>query len=368
MSSGYRPYTISNWFFDSLKPIDGFLLKLIFVLAAIGFVALFSASGGLTPLFFAQIRNFILSLLCIWIFSQISPNTLLRFAVPLYSLGLLLLIAVALFGDVSKGARRWLDLKAMRIQPSEIMKLAMPMMLAWYFHQREASLNLKDFAVAAVILGIPVALIIRQPDLGTALLVLGAGFFVIFFAGLSWKILWGLLGAGLLLTPFLWFVLHDYQRERILTLIDPSRDPLGSGFHTIQAMIAIGSGGITGKGWLKGSQSYLDYIPEHTTDFILAVFAEEFGWIGILFLCGLYVAIIWRGLYIAERTNFLFARLLVAALSLAFFVYSFVNMGMVAGILPVVGVPLPFMSYGGTAMITLGIAVGIIMSVRHSRL
>jgi rod shape determining protein RodA len=369
MSSGYRPYTISNWFFDSLKVLDGFLLKLIFVLAAVGLVTLFSASGGVTSLFLSQVRNLLLSFACIWFFSQIPPNVLLRFAVPLYVFGVLLLLAVALFGDVSKGARRWLNLGVIRIQPSEIMKIAMPMMLAWYFHQKEASLNFKDFIVAALLLLIPVGLIMRQPDLGTALLVLSAGFFVIFFAGLSWRVLLGGLIVLLIVSPLAYmYGLHDYQRERIETLFDPTRDPKGAGFHIIQSVIAIGSGGVTGKGWLNGSQSYLDYIPEHTTDFILATFSEEFGWIGILVLVGLYVSIIWRGLYIAERSTFLFSRLLAASLSVAFFVYAFVNMGMVAGVLPVVGVPLPFMSYGGTALITLGVAIGMLMSIRHSRL
>lgn len=372
MSSSYRPYTASNWFFDSLKPLDSFLMKLLLVLSCIGLLTLFSADynvlTGLGDRFYAQLRNLALGFFCIWLMAQVPPNLLLRTALPLYVFGLVLLIATALFGDISKGARRWLDLGFIRIQPSEIMKLAMPMMLAWYFHQRENSLGTKDFMVAGLLLAVPVGLIMRQPDLGTSLLVLSAGFFVIFFAGLSWRILTGLFGTFLVATPMLWFVLHDYQRERILTLIDPTRDPLGAGFHTIQAMIAIGSGGITGKGWLNGSQSYLNYIPEHTTDFILAVYAEEFGWLGILVLIGLYVAIIWRGLYISARSNFMFARLLTVALSLSFFVYAFVNMGMVAGILPVVGVPLPFMSYGGTALVTLGLAIGVVMSVRYSRL
>jgi rod shape determining protein RodA len=288
--------------------------------------------------------------------------------VPIYVGGLLLLVAVALFGDVSKGARRWLHIGVTRIQPSEIMKIAMPLMLAWYFHQREAVLRLGDYGVAAVILAVPVALIARQPDLGTSVLVLAAGFYVIFFAGLSWKLIAGLAVAGLASLPVVWSLLHDYQRNRILTLLDPEQDPLGKGFHIIQSTIAVGSGGITGKGWLHGSQAHLEFLPERHTDFIFAVLSEEFGLIGNAALLTLYGLLIGRGLVIAANAPTFFSRLLAGGITLIFFTYAFVNMGMVSGMLPVVGVPLPFISYGGTALVTLFLGIGILMSISRNRM
>ena len=282
---------------------------------------------------------------------------------------MLLLLGVAAFGEVVNGARRWLNLGFGRFQPSEMMKIAMPLMLAWYFHRREGAIRLRDFAVAAVLLAVPVALVARQPDLGTALLVAAAGFYVIFLAGLSWKVLGGLAVLALAALPPLWGMLHDYQRRRILTLLDPSTDPLGSGYHIIQSTIAVGSGGIAGKGWLNGSQTHLEFIPERATDFIFAVYSEEFGLLGNLVLLALYALLIARGLSIAAQAPTLFTRLLAGAVTLIFFTYAFVNMGMVAGILPVVGVPLPFVSYGGTALATLFIGIGILMSVyRHRKL
>jgi rod shape determining protein RodA len=250
-----------------------------------------------------------------------------------------------------------------------VMKLALPMMLAWYFHKNEATLRMRDFAVAALLLVLPVLLIARQPDLGTAVLVAAVGFYVIFFAGIGWRVLVGMGVLGVAALFPLWGMLHDYQRRRILTLIDPSQDPLGAGYHTIQSTIAVGSGGITGKGWLHGTQTHLEFIPERHTDFIFAVFSEEFGLIGNLILVTLYTLLIARGLMIAANAATFYARLLAAAVTLMFFTYAFVNMGMVSGILPVVGVPLPFISYGGTALLTLFIGVGILMSVhRHRRL
>jgi rod shape determining protein RodA len=291
-----------------------------------------------------------------WIAAQVPPQTLMRFAVPVYLVGLLLLVAVALFGDVRNGARRWLSLGFGSVQPSEIMKIAMPLMLAWYFHKNESVLGMRDYLVAAVLLAIPTLLIARQPDLGTALLVAAAGFYVIFLAGLA-------------SLPFLWSLMHDYQRRRILTLLDPSEDPLGAGYHIIQSTIAVGSGGITGKGWLKGSQTHLEFIPERTTDFIFAVYSEEFGLIGNTLLLVLYLALITRGLMIAANAPTFFSRLLAGAVTLTFFTYAFVNMGMVSGILPVVGVPLPLVSYGGTALVTLFLGIGILMSInRHRKL
>jgi rod shape determining protein RodA len=292
---------------------------------------------------------------------------MMRFAVPAYVVGLGFLVAVALAGDVVNGARRWLHVGVTRFQPSEMMKLALPLMLAWWFHKHEATLRLRDFGLAALLLIVPLGLIVRQPDLGTAALVGAAGFYVIFFAGISWKVLGTLTGIGLAALPIGWGLLHDYQRKRVLTLLDPTTDPLGAGYHIIQSTIAVGSGGLWGKGWLNGTQAHLEFIPERHTDFIFAVFSEEFGLIGNLVLITLYALLIGRGLMIAANAATVFARLLAGAISLMFFTYAFVNMGMVSGVLPVVGVPLPFLSYGGTALLTLFIGVGILMSVHHHR-
>jgi rod shape determining protein RodA len=289
-------------------------------------------------------------------------------AVPVYLIGVLLLIAVALFGDVSKGARRWLNLGFMRAQPSELMKIAVPLLLAWFFQKREVMPRLRDYGIAVVLLLLPIGLIARQPDLGTAILVLAAGFYVIFFAGLSWKIIIGIAVAGVAAAPMAWSLLHDYQRNRILTLFDPEKDPLGKGFHIIQSTIAIGSGGIFGKGWREGTQAQLEFIPERHTDFIFAVFSEEFGLFGNLVLLMLYALLIGRGLMIAANAATLFSRLLAGAVTMIFFTYAFVNMGMVSGILPVVGVPLPLISYGGTALVTLFVGIGILMSIHGHRM
>jgi len=314
-----------------------------------------------------------------WILANVPPPTLMRFAVPLYTIGMALLIAVATFGLTRKGAKRWLNVGVV-IQPSEIMKIAMPLMLAWYFQRREGGIRWWDYIVGFVILILPVAIIAKQPDLGTAVLVFAAGLFVIYFAGLSFKLIVPVLVAAVLVVASIgifqericqpevnWPLMHDYQKHRICTLLDPTSDPLGKGFHTIQAVIAIGSGGTFGKGWLKGTQSHLEFIPEKHTDFIFAVFSEEFGLAGGLVLLFLYMALIARGLFIAANGATLFGRLLAGSLTMAFFTYAFVNIGMVSGILPVVGVPLPFMSYGGTALTTLGVAVGLIMSVSRQK-
>jgi rod shape determining protein RodA len=315
----------------------------------------------------SQLASLCIALVAMWVTAQIAPQTLMRFALPAYVIGLLLLVAVALFGDVVNGARRWLHVGVTRFQPSEMMKLALPLMLAWYFHRREATLRLRDFALAALLLAVPVGLIVRQPDLGTAALVGAAGFYVIFFAGISWKVLGGLAGLFVVALFPLWGLLHDYQRRRVLTLLDPTQDPLGAGYHIIQSTIAVGSGGISGKGWLNGTQAHLEFIPERHTDFIFAVYSEEFGLIGNVVLLVLYALLIVRGLVIAAHAATLFARLLAGAVSLMFFTYAFVNMGMVSGILPVVGVPLPFLSYGGTALLTLFIGAGILMSIQRHR-
>jgi rod shape determining protein RodA len=304
-----------------------------------------------------------------WIFANIPPHFLSRFAFPLYVIGVLLLVAVSQFGEVINGARRWLDLGVTRIQPSELMKIAVPLALAWYFDRYETSLRWRHYVVGAIMLLVPVALIAKQPDLGTAVLILASGSFVLFLAGLSWRVIIGLAIALAAALPFVWSAMHDYQRQRILTLIDPSQDPLGSGYHTIQSTIAVGSGGWLGKGWLNGTQTHLDFIPERTTDFIFAVFAEEFGLIGCLLLLVLFLLVISRGMVITAQAPSLFARLLGGAVTLTFFTYAFVNMGMVSGILPVVGVPLPLLSYGGTSLVSICIGFGILMSIAsHKKL
>jgi len=349
--------------------IDAPLFALALALSALGLATLYSATMESPARLTAQLANLGVALVAMWVVSRIPPQTLMRFAVPAYLLGVGLLIAVALYGDVVNNARRWLHVGVTRFQPSEMMKLALPLALAWYFHRRESAPRLRDFALAALLLAVPVLLIARQPDLGTAVLVGAVGFYVIFFAGVGWKLLTalGVLGAASLLP--LWGMLHEYQRKRILTLIDPTQDPLGAGYHTIQSTIAVGSGGLTGKGWLHGTQAHLEFIPERHTDFIFAVYSEEFGLAGNMLLLVLYALLVARGLMIAANAATVFARLLAAAITLMFFTYAFVNMGMVAGILPVVGVPLPFISYGGTALLTLFVAIGILMSVhRHRRL
>ncbi|HUK04937.1 MAG TPA: rod shape-determining protein RodA [Burkholderiales bacterium] len=347
--------------------VDGPLLALSLALAAVGLATLFSASYESPGRVTAQLANLAVALAAMWLVAQIPPQTLMRFAVPAYLVGLVLLVAVALAGEVVNGARRWLHVGVTRFQPSEMMKLALPMMLAWYFHKHEATLRMRDFAVAALLLVLPVLLIARQPDLGTAVLVAAAGFYVIFFAGIGWRVLVTLGALGVASLFPLWGMLHDYQRKRILTLIDPSQDPLGAGYHTIQSTIAVGSGGLTGKGWLHGTQTHLEFIPERHTDFIFAVYSEEFGLIGNAILVTLYTLLVARGLMIAANAATFYARLLSAAVTLMFFTYAFVNMGMVSGILPVVGVPLPFISYGGSSLLTLFIGVGILMSAHSHR-
>jgi rod shape determining protein RodA len=352
-----------------VKHLDGWLLAFLGVLMLIGLVVLYSASDQNIDRISAQAMNMAVALGVMWAVANVPPQHLMRLAVPAYAIGLLLLLGVALFGDVSHGARRWLNLGVTRIQPSELMKIAVPLMLAWHFNRHEANLRLKHYAIAALLLVVPIGLIAKQPDLGTALLISASGFYVIFLAGLSWRILLGLGIVGAASMPLLWSVMHDYQRQRILTLLDPSQDPLGAGYHTIQSTIALGSGGALGKGWLHGTQAHLDFLPERTTDFIFAVFAEEFGLIGNLLLLTLFLIIIGRGLIIAANGPTLFARLLGGSLTLTFFTYAFVNMGMVSGILPVVGVPLPLISYGGTSMVTVLLSFGILMSIQtHPKL
>ncbi|HYL89884.1 MAG TPA: rod shape-determining protein RodA [Burkholderiales bacterium] len=347
--------------------IDSTLLVLMLSLSMLGLLALFSASYDQPSRVVSQLMNLGVALAAMWLVAQVPPQTMTRFAVPAYIVGVILLLAVWRFGDVVNGARRWLHVGVTRFQPSEMMKLALPMMLAWYFHKHETALKLRNFAVASLLLVVPLALIAHEPDLGTAALVGAAGFYVIFFAGLSWRVLGTLFGLGLAALPIVWGFLHGYQRRRVLTLLDPSTDPLGAGYHIIQSTIAVGSGGLWGKGWLNGTQAHLEFIPERHTDFIFAVFSEEFGLIGNMVLIVLYSLLVARGLVIAANAATVFARLLAGAISLMFFTYAFVNMGMVSGILPVVGVPLPFLSYGGTALLTLFIGAGILMSVHRYR-
>jgi len=352
-----------------VKHLDRYLLTLVAILLVMGLLILYSAAGASLERVAAQMANIGVALVLMWIAANVPLHYLSRIALPLYVLGLVLLLAVAAFGEIVNGARRWLDLGFTRIQPSELMKIAVPLMLAWYFDRYEAVLKMRDFAVGALLVLVPVLLIVQQPDLGTALLVTAAGFFVLFLAGLSWKILVGLTLAGGASLPFLWPMLHDYQRQRVLTLLDPSQDPLGSGYHTIQSTIALGSGGVFGKGWLNGTQSHLDFLPERTTDFIFAVYAEEFGLFGNLVLMVLFLLVVGRGLVIAANAPTLFTRLLAGAITLTFFTYAIVNMGMVSGILPVVGVPLPLISYGGTSLVTILFSVGLLMSIHtHRRL
>ncbi|MDO8718869.1 MAG: rod shape-determining protein RodA [Polaromonas sp.] len=362
-----------------LQGFDGLLAFAVFLLACAGLLIMYSSGYEHGTRFVDHGRNMLLAGAIMFVVAQIPPQRLMAFAVPLYVLGVTLLVAVAIFGITKKGARRWLNVGVV-IQPSEILKIAMPLMLAWWFQKREGQLRPLDFLVAGVLLVIPIGLIMKQPDLGTSLLVLAAGLAVIFFAGLSWKLIappvvLGLAGIFLLVwfEPQLcadgvrWSILHDYQQQRICTLLDPTRDPLGKGFHIIQGMIAIGSGGVFGKGFMAGTQTHLAFIPERTTDFIFAAYSEEFGLVGNLLLIAGFIFLIWRGLAIALQASTLFSRLLAGALTTIFFTYAFVNMGMVSGILPVVGVPLPFISYGGTAMVTLGLALGMLMSIARAR-
>ena len=362
-----------------VEGFDGPLAFVVFLLACAGLTVMYSSGYDHGTRFVDHGRNMLIAGFIMFVVAQIPPQKLMSLAVPIYTFGVLLLLAVALFGVTKKGARRWLNVGVV-IQPSEILKIAMPLMLAWWFQKREGQLRPLDFLVAGLLLLVPVGLIMKQPDLGTALLVLAAGLSVIFFAGLKWRwilppVLLGLVGVVVLVVMESswcadgvdWKVLHEYQRQRICTLLDPARDPLGKGFHIIQGMIAIGSGGFWGKGFMQGTQTHLEFIPERTTDFIFAAMGEEFGLAGNMFLIAGFFFMVYRGLVIAAQAPTLFTRLLAASVTMIFFTYAFVNMGMVSGILPVVGVPLPFISYGGTAMVTLGLGLGILMSIAKSK-
>ena len=365
------------------KPVfTGFdmpLLVVIVLMGVAGLVTMYSAGFDHGTRFVDHGRNMLLALVVLFVVAQVPPQRLMALAVPLYVLGVALLVATAVMGVTKKGATRWLNVGVV-IQPSEILKIAMPLMLAWWFQRREGQMRVPDFLIALMLVAVPVGLIVKQPDLGTAILVLSAGLYVIFFAGLSWRVVLPVLLLGAIAITALvlsedhicqpdlkWPLLRDYQKNRVCTLLDPSTDPLGKGFHIIQGMIAIGSGGIHGKGFMKGTQTHLEFIPERTTDFIFAAFSEEFGLIGCAGLVIGFVFLIFRGLMIAAEAPTVFTRLLAGAITLSFFTYAFVNMSMVSGILPVVGVPLPFISYGGTAMVSLGLALGMLMSISKSR-
>jgi len=367
MNAPPLPQRLAPWLRNRLPGLDPVLLAVLGVLSLLGLVTLYSAASDHPGRFGEQLRNFALAAVLMVAVAGLPPRLLKRLALPVYAFGLILLVAVLVAGVSVKGAQRWLEVGSMRIQPAEIMKLGVPLMLAWYFDRREGAVRRRDFAFAALLALVPVVLIARQPDLGTATLVLAAGFFVIFFAGLPWIWLAIMGGGAVALLPVAWALMHDYQRNRVLTLVDPMSDPLGKGFHTLQAMIAIGSGGVFGKGWMQGTQTHLEFIPERTSDFIFAVYSEEFGLIGNIVLLVLFLLLVARALQIALQASTPFTRLLASSIAMILFTYTFVNMAMVSGILPVVGVPLPFISYGGTALVTLGMACGMLMCVQSNR-
>jgi rod shape determining protein RodA len=373
-----KPY-VWRQFTHVLRGFDGQLTLAVALLAVAGLITMFGSGYASGIRFWDHARNLALAFCIMFVVAQIPPQRLMTLAVPVYTVGLALLVGVALFGLTKNGARRWLNVGIV-IQPSEIMKIGMPLMLAWWFQKREGQLRPLDFLVATVLLVMPVALIAKQPDMGTAILVMAAGVYVLYFAGLGWKWIIPPIVIGLIAISFLiifepmlcadevkWPMFREYQRQRVCTLLDPWRDPLGKGFHIIQGMIAIGSGGFFGKGFMQGTQTHLDFIPERTTDFIFAAYGEEFGLLGNLCLIAGFVFLVFRGLSIALEGPTLFARLLAGSVTLIFFTYAFVNMGMVSGILPVVGVPLPFISYGGTAMVTLGFGMGILLSIAKAK-
>ncbi|EDY86153.1 rod shape-determining protein RodA [gamma proteobacterium HTCC5015] len=348
--------------------LDPLLLLLLGLLMTLSCLVLFSAGGGNIDLVLRQLVRFGVAIGVMLFVAQITPHALKLWSPWIYAVGVSMLIAVAVIGVTGKGAQRWLDLGFMRFQPSEVLKLAAPMMVAWYLGDRALPPTVRQVLVSLVIITVPMLLIMDQPDLGTALLVGSAAFFALFLAGLSVRLLLAGGGLALIAAPIMWFfVMHDYQKQRVLTFLNPESDPLGSGYHIIQSKIAIGSGGVMGKGWMNGSQSQLDFLPEQSTDFIFSVFGEEFGLVGSLLLLLLYVLVLARCLRIASRAQDSYARLLAGSISLTFFVYLFVNIGMVSGLLPVVGVPLPMVSYGGTSVVTLAAGFGMLMSVNANK-
>lgn len=347
--------------------IDITLLILIILLATAGFIILYSASNQQPKMVEFQFAHFLMGLVVLFLIAQVPPATMRRYAPFIYIAGICFLIVVLIIGHIGKGGQRWLHLGLFRFQPAEIMKLAIPLSLAWYFHRTQLPIQIKHLIFAIPAIFIPAILTAKQPDLGTAILLMMGGASVLFLAGLSWRIITFILASIAASVPFIWYLLYDYQQQRVLTFLNPERDPLGKGYHIIQSKIAIGSGGLFGKGWLHGTQSTLHFLPEHTTDFIFAVSAEEFGFIGGLFLLIIYFLIVCRSLYITAHAQDTFSRLLAGSITFVFFVSFFINIGMVSGILPVVGVPLPLISYGGTAMVTMLANFGILMSIHTHR-
>ena len=351
-----------------LDPIDKWMILAMLIIYVMSLFLLYSADGQEFVQLEKKTLHTFIGFLLLWGLARIKPQILASLALPAYIGGVVLLVAVELFGVTVNGSTRWLDIGPVRIQPSEIMKIGLPMMVAWYFQRYDTDLRWYHYLGAIGIIMVPVALILKQPDLGTATLIMASGLFVVFFAGLSWRVLLVTVIAAIAAMPLMWqYGMHDYQRTRVLTLLDPTKDPLGAGYHILQSMIAIGSGGVWGKGWLNGTQTHLDYIPESTTDFIFAVFGEEFGLVGNVILVILYVFIVTRGLIISARARTLYERTIAAAFTMTFFCYAFVNMGMVSGILPVVGVPLPLVSYGGTATLSIMIMLGMLMSIYNNQ-
>ncbi|MGE0384202.1 MAG: rod shape-determining protein RodA [Gammaproteobacteria bacterium] len=347
--------------------IDPWLLLCTALLCGVGLLILHSATGQDPDALLRQGARVLVGLGVMFAVAQIPPVQIERFAPWLYAAGVVLLLLVLAIGDIGRGARRWLDIGVMRFQPSEMMKLAVPLCVAAFLASRHNPPRLPDVLISLAMVLIPVGLVAKQPDLGTSLLIAASGAFVVYFAEVAWKYIAVAAGTAIAGLPLLWFVMHDYQRQRVLTMLDPERDPLGTGYHIIQSKIAVGSGGLYGKGWLNGTQSRLEFIPERTTDFIFAVLCEEFGFAGVLALFALYAVIIARGFYIAANAQDIFGRLVAGSLTLTFFIYLFVNTSMVIGQLPVVGVPLPLVSYGGTSMVTLFAGFGILVSIHTHR-
>lgn len=359
----YRP--LSYWLRNT--HLDGLLMLGLLALLTVSMMVLYSSGGEDIGLSIRQAVRMLIAFVVMFIAAQIHPDRLRDLAYWIYGFGLLLLIAVLLFGDIGKGAQRWLDLGFMRFQPSEIMKIAVPLLVAAYLSERPLPPSFLRIMTALVIIAIPTVLIAKQPDLGTAMLIASAGLIVVFLAGISWKLILSFVAILAAAAPLLWFNMHGYQQRRVLTFLNPENDPLGAGYHIIQSKIAIGNGGLNGRGWLQGTQSYLEFLPERSTDFIFAVIGEEFGLIGVVLLIMLYLLITARGLFIASQAQTSFGSLLAGSIAITFLVYVFVNIGMVTGLLPVVGVPLPLVSYGGTSMVTLLAGFGILMSIHTHR-
>jgi rod shape determining protein RodA len=358
----------TNWRNNSFLHLDKPLFFGLLLLSIIGLFVLYSACDQNIDLMIRQILRLLVGFGVMLLLAQIRIQYIVRWIPWLYMGGIILLLLVLVMGEISNGSQRWLNIGLFRFQPSEIMKLAVPLMVTWYFADRPLPPNYGRLLLAIIVIAIPVILVAKQPDLGTSLLIGSSGMFVLLLAGISWRLVFGFMTLGTLFAPIFWFyIMHEYQRERIRTLLNPENKPLHEGYHIIQSKIAIGSGGMDGKGWLNGTQSHLQFLPERTTDFIFAVYSEEFGLIGVLILLSIYVFILFRGLYIATQAQDTFSRLFVGSLMLTFFVYIFVNIGMVSGLLPVVGLPLPLISYGGTSIVTLMTGFGLIMAVHTHR-